>query len=55
MRGFSPRISDPAWHNGEFLLRNSFLVLESSEVVDEFSVKDHTKSAQLLEAFKAFK
>lgn len=52
--GYDAKTDDPAWHNGEFLLRNTFSVLENGEVTAEFSVKDHPKSAQVLEAFQAF-
>jgi len=52
--GYDAKTNDPAWHNGEFLLRNSFSVLENGEVKAEFSVNGHPKRVQILEAFQAF-
>ncbi|MGI5837360.1 MAG: hypothetical protein ACOX87_12860 [Chloroflexota bacterium] len=53
--GYDAKTNDPAWHKEEFLLRNSYSVMESGKAVAKFSVKDHPKSEQILAAFQAFK
>ena len=53
--GYDSKTNDPAWHNQEFLLRNTFSVLENGKVVAEFLVTEHPKSEQILEVFQAFK
>lgn len=53
--GYDAKTNDPAWHAGEFLLRNSYSVMESGKAVAKFSVKDHPKSGQILAAFRNFK
>jgi len=47
--GYDSKTNDPAWHNQEFLLRNTFSVLENGAVVAEFQVTEHPKSEQILE------
>ncbi|NLD95617.1 MAG: hypothetical protein GX635_00740 [Synergistaceae bacterium] len=54
-QGRDLKSDDPVWHNQEFLLRNTYSVLENGEVVNEYKVESHPKSQQILEAFKAFK
>lgn len=53
--GYDSKTNDPAWHNQEFLLRNTCKVIENGEVVAEFMVTEHPKSEKILEAFKSFK
>lgn len=53
--GYDSKTSDPAWHNKEFLLRNTYSVLENGAVVAEFQVAEHPKSEQILEVFQSFK
>jgi len=53
--GYDPKTDDPAWHNQEFLLRNTYSVLENGAVVAEFQVTEHPKSEQILEVFQSFK
>ena len=53
--GYDSKTNDPAWHNQEFLLRNTFSVLENGAVVAEFQVTEHPKSEQILEVFQSFK
>lgn len=53
--GFDSKTDDPTWHNQEFILQNSCSVIENGEVVAEFFIEDHSKSAQILETFQSFK
>ncbi len=53
--GYDSKTNDPAWHNQEFLLRNTCSVLENGAVVAQFLVTEHPKSEQILEVFQAFK
>ena len=53
--GYDSKTSDPAWYNQEFLLINTFSVLENGAVVAEFQVTEHPKSEQILEVFQSFK
>ncbi len=53
--GYDSKTNDPAWHNQEFLLRNTFSVLENGKAVAEFQVTEHPKSEQILEVFQSFK
>lgn len=53
--GYDSKTSDPAWHNKEFLLINTYSVLENGAAVAEFQVTEHPKSEQILEVFQSFK
>jgi|LSQX01.3.fsa_nt_gb hypothetical protein len=53
--GYDSKTNDPAWHNQEFLLRNTCSVLENGAVVAEFLITEHPKSKQILEVFQSFK
>lgn len=53
--GYDAKTSDSAWHQEEFLLRNSYSVTENGKAVARFSVKDHPKSGQIVAAFRTFR
>jgi hypothetical protein len=53
--GYNSKTNDPAWRNEEFVLQNSFSLIENGKVVAKFLVKEHPKSAKLLEVFQSFK
>lgn len=52
--GYDSKTNDPAWHNQEFLMRNTSKVIENGEVVAEFMVTEHPKSEKILEVFQSF-
>ncbi len=53
--GYVSQTSDPVWHNGEFVLHNTYSVLESGEVKAKFEVESHPKSDLIISTFQAFK
>lgn len=53
--GYDSKTSDPAWHSGEFVLKNAFSVIDAGEVVAEYSIQDHPKGTLIIDTFKAFK
>lgn len=55
VNGYVSKSNDPVWRNQEFLLRNSYQVLESGDVVAEFSVEAHPKGEQIVDVFQSFK
>lgn len=52
--GYDSKTSDPVWRNESLLLMNSYSLLESGTVVDEFMVSEHEKSETIIEIFQSF-
>ncbi|NLV17643.1 MAG: hypothetical protein GXY50_10630 [Syntrophomonadaceae bacterium] len=53
--GYDSKNNDPVWHNEEFVLPNSFSLIENGEVVAEYLITEHPQSEQILDIFQSFK
>lgn len=49
------KTSDPAWHAAEFVLRNTFILLEGGEKKAEYKIEEHPQSQLIIDTFTSFK